>query len=153
MYQLGVPQGQGDSSAPSTTDPLICGFCLVTTPNTRGKTVEQSIVTWMFAREFITNRTDRQTENTICRAAWSHSQLKNCGFWQCLKLSQKCCRSSCLELQIINIKLKKNQQKVPGPPPKLSALDRRTCGNFQHCLSYANLMLGTLKNRDTLYLQ
>ena len=55
MYQLGVPQGQGDSSAPSTTDPLICGFCLVTTPNTRGKTVEQSIVTWMFAREFITN--------------------------------------------------------------------------------------------------
>ena len=56
VYQLGVPQGQGDSSAPSTTDPLICGFCLVTTPNTRSKTVEQSIVTWMFAREFITNR-------------------------------------------------------------------------------------------------
>ena len=55
VYQLGVPQGQGDSSAPSNTDPLICGFCLVTTPNTRGKTVEQSIVTWMFAREFITN--------------------------------------------------------------------------------------------------
>ena len=46
VYQLGVPQGQGDSSAPSTTDPLICGFCLVTTPNTRGKTVEQSNVTW-----------------------------------------------------------------------------------------------------------
>ena len=61
VYQLGVPQGLGDSSAPSTTDPLICGFCLVTTPNTRSKTVEQSIVTWMFAREFITNchRTDR----------------------------------------------------------------------------------------------
>ena len=56
VYQLGVPQGQGDSSAPSTTDPLICGFCLVATPNTRGKTVEQSIVTWMFAQEFITNR-------------------------------------------------------------------------------------------------
>ena len=56
VYQLGVPQGQGDSSAPSTIDPLICGFCLATTPNTRGKTVEQSIVTWMFAREFITNR-------------------------------------------------------------------------------------------------
>ena len=55
VYQLGVPQGQGDSSAPSTTDPLICGFCLVTTPNTRGKTVEQSIVTWMFVWEFITN--------------------------------------------------------------------------------------------------
>ena len=35
--------------------PLICGFSLVTTPNTRGKTVEQSIVTWMFAQEFITN--------------------------------------------------------------------------------------------------
>ena len=56
VYQLGVPQGQGDSSAPSTTDPLICGFCLVPTPNTGSKTVEQSIVTWMFAREFITNR-------------------------------------------------------------------------------------------------
>ena len=55
LYQLGVPQGQGDSSAPSTTDPLICGFCLVTTSNTRGKTVEQSVVTRMFAREFITN--------------------------------------------------------------------------------------------------
>ena len=53
--RMGVPQGQGDSSAPSTTDPLICGFCLVTTPNTRSKTVEQSIVTWMFARQFITN--------------------------------------------------------------------------------------------------
>ena len=38
VYQLGVPQDQGDSSAPSTTDPLICGFCLVTTPNTRGMT-------------------------------------------------------------------------------------------------------------------
>ena len=56
VYQLGVPHGQADSSAPSTTDSLICGFCLVTTPNTRGKTVEQSIVTWMSAREFITNR-------------------------------------------------------------------------------------------------
>ena len=41
VYQLGVQQGQSDSSAPSTTDPLICGFCLVTTPNTRGKTVER----------------------------------------------------------------------------------------------------------------
>ena len=56
VYQLGVPQGQVDSSAPSTTDPLNCGFCLVTTPNTKGKTAEQSIVTWMFAEEFITNR-------------------------------------------------------------------------------------------------
>ena len=97
VYQLGVPQGQGDSSAPSTRDPLICGFCLVTTPNTRGKTVEQSIVTWMFAREFITNchpvapqltnkpctngrtdgRTDRQTDRqtlSVYRAA--HRSLK-----------------------------------------------------------------------------
>ena len=57
VYQLGVPRDQGDSSAPSTTDPLIGGFCLAaTTPNTRGKTVEQSIVTWMFARAFIMNR-------------------------------------------------------------------------------------------------
>ena len=56
VYQLGVPQGQGDSSAPNTTDPLICGFCLVTTPHTKGNAVEQSIVTWMFAWEFITNR-------------------------------------------------------------------------------------------------
>ena len=31
VYQLGVLQGQGVSSAPSTTDPLIGGFCLVTT--------------------------------------------------------------------------------------------------------------------------
>ena len=54
-YQLRVPQGQGDSSAHRTTEPLICGFCLATTPNTRCKTVQQSIVTWMFAREFITN--------------------------------------------------------------------------------------------------
>ena len=44
------------------------------------------------------------------------------GTVQCLKLSQKSCRSACLESQIINIKLKKNQQKVPGPPPKLSGL-------------------------------
>ena len=53
---------------------------------------------------------------------------------QCLKLSQKSCRSSCLEFQIINTKLKKNQQKFPSPPPKLSASDRRTYGNFQHWL-------------------
>ena len=49
--------------------------------------------------------------------------------WQCLKLIKKsctCCRSSCLESQIINIKLKKNQQKVSGPPPNWSASDRRT---------------------------
>ena len=41
-------------------------------------------------------------------------------------------RSSCLESQIINMKLKKNQQKVPAPAPKLSALDWQTCGSFQH---------------------
>ena len=50
---------------------------------------------------------------------------------QCLKLIQKSCRSSCPEFQTINIKLKKNQQKVPDPP-KLSASDWRTSGNFQH---------------------
>ena len=47
----------------------------------------------------------------------------------------KSCRSSWLEYQIINIELKKNQQKVSGPPPKLSASDWRACGNFQHCTS------------------
>ena len=54
--------------------------------------------------------------------------------------SKKSCRSSWLESKIINIKLKKNQQKVPGPPPKLSASDWQTCGNFQHCrlTSYYN---------------
>ena len=31
VYQLRVLPGQGDSSAPSTTDPLIVRFCLVTT--------------------------------------------------------------------------------------------------------------------------
>ena len=46
VYQLGVPEGQGDSSAPSTTDPLICGFCLVTTPNTRGTTVVLNSQLW-----------------------------------------------------------------------------------------------------------
>ena len=51
-------------------------------------------------------------------------------YLQCLKLSQKSCKSSCLESQIINIKLKKNQRKVPSP--KLSASDQWTCGNFQH---------------------
>ena len=59
---------------------------------------------------------------------------------QCWKFSQKSCRSSCLESQIISMKLKKNQQKVPGPPSKLSASDRRTCGNFQHC-GYRNSVL------------
>ena len=37
------------SSAPGTTDPF-CGFCLVTTPNTRGETVEQSLYMDVCAR-------------------------------------------------------------------------------------------------------
>ena len=37
------------SSAPGTTDPF-CGFCLVTTPNTRGETVEQSLYMGVCAR-------------------------------------------------------------------------------------------------------
>ena len=94
VYQLGVLQSQGDSSAPSTTDPLICGFCLVTTPNTRGTTVEQSIVTWMFAREFITNRhpvadgrTDNWTDRWMDRRSETNipppttSLLYNYEFW------------------------------------------------------------------------
>ena len=60
-----------------------------------------------------------------CQVDWKISVT------QCLRLSKKRCRSSCHESQIVNIKLKKNQQKVPGPPPKLSAFDRRTCGDFQ----------------------
>ena len=48
------------------------------------------------------------------------------------EIHSKSCRSSCLESQIINIKLKKNQQKVPSPQKKLSASDWRTCGIFQH---------------------
>ena len=63
----------------------------------------------------------------------SHTHSDPCSVDQCLKLSQKSCRSSCLKSQIKNIKLKKNQQKVPGPPPKLSASDRRTFGNFHYC--------------------
>ena len=60
---------------------------------------------------------------------------------QCLKLSQNSCRSSYLESQIINMKLKKNQHKVLGPPPKLSASDWRTCEYFQHCSYSRNLSL------------
>ena len=69
---------------------------------------------------------------------------KKLPYFQCLKLSQKSCRSSWLESQIINTKLKKNQQNVPGPSPKLSASDWRTCGNFQHCLFHViNMAMGT----------
>ena len=56
-----------------------------------------------------------------------------------LETQSKCCRSSWLESQIINIKLKENQQKVPSPPPKLSASDWRTCGNFQHWVYDVNI--------------
>ena len=69
---------------------------------------------------------------------------------QCLKLSKKSCRSSCLESQIINKKLKKNQQKVPSPPPKLSALDRRTCGNFQHWFHVNGLNVLSLAQSNTV---
>ena len=59
---------------------------------------------------------------------------------QCLKLSQKSCRSSCLESQIINIRLRKNEKKFPvllqsyrprpGGPVGISI--------FQHCM-YASV--------------
>ena len=58
----------------------------------------------------------------------------------------KSCRSSWLESQIKNVKMKKNQQKVPGPPPKLLASDWRTCGNFQHWRHH--LGPGTLGHRS-----
>ena len=48
-------------------------------------------------------------------------------------VKKKSCQSSCLESQIINIKLKKIIRKVPGPPPKLSASGRRTGSNLEHC--------------------
>ena len=48
------------------------------------------------------------------------------------KTQQKTCQSSCLESQIINIKLKKIFKKVPDPPPKLSASGRRTGSNLEH---------------------
>ena len=53
--------------------------------------------------------------------------------WSVFETHSNSCRSSWFESQITNIKLKENQQKVPGPPPKLSASDWWTCGNFQHC--------------------
>ena len=64
--------------------------------------------------------------------------------------SQKSCWSSWLESQIINIKLNKNQQKVHSPPPKLSASDWRTCGNFQHCR--APLVLCWCKHSEIIML-
>ena len=69
---------------------------------------------------------------TLCKTVvtsllmqWSYHSL-----WNSVK---KSCRSSWLESQILNIKLKKKQQKVPGSPSKLLASDWRTCGNFQPC--------------------
>ena len=44
VYQVGVPQGQVDFVSAQYHRPISCGFCLATTPNTRGKTVEQSTV-------------------------------------------------------------------------------------------------------------
>ena len=44
-------------------------------------------------------------------------------YWAAFETQSKSCRSSCLESQIIKIKLKKNQQKVCGPTPMLSASD------------------------------
>ena len=58
--------------------------------------------------------------------------MQNLEYLQCSKLSQKSYQSSCLESQIINIKLKKILKKVPGPPPKLSASGRRTGSNLEH---------------------
>ena len=63
-----------------------------------------------------------------CRK-WKRMWIPSGSVWN----SVKSCRSSWLESQIINIKLKKNQQKFPVLIQKLSALDWRTCGNFQHC--------------------
>ena len=76
------------------------------------------------------------SQNKLLNKQWSLRcfEITWCSCDQCWKLSQKSCRSSWLESQIVNIKLKKNQQKVSGPPPKLSASDWRACGNFQHCM-------------------
>ena len=56
----------------------------------------------------------------------------------------KSCRSSWLEFQTINIKFNKNQQKVLGPPPKLSASDWRTCGNFQHRVRHEPILMNQI---------
>ena len=65
----------------------------------------------------------------VCPTSNRHTFL-SFSIWNSVK---KSCRSSCLESQAINIKLKKNQQKVSGAPPKLSAWDWRIGTNFQHC--------------------
>ena len=67
---------------------------------------------------------------------------------QCSKLSQKSCKSSCLESQIINIKLRKIFKKVPGPPPKLSASGRRTGSNLEHCRKTSNIRCTKSKNSN-----
>ena len=56
--------------------------------------------------------------------------VSSCSVWNSVKKFNF--KSSCHESQVINIKLLKNQQKVPGPPPKLLALDWWICRNFQH---------------------
>ena len=71
-----------------------------------------------------------------CPSPKSVTCFQRLHFWnsyQCSKLSQKSCQSSCLEYQIINIKLKKISKKVPSPPPKLPASGRRTGSNLEHC--------------------
>ena len=51
-------------------------------------------------------------------------------FNQCLKLIKKCCRSSCLESQIIELKLKKNQQKIFRSSSKVVGLRRADWHEF-----------------------
>ena len=79
------------------------------------------------------------------RLSSNNAQWEICMWGWCLAVFEtqsKSCRSPCLESQITNIRLKKNQQKVPGPPPKLSSLDRRTCGNLQHwCFEFSISLL------------
>ena len=77
--------------------------------------------------------------------------------WKMFPFDEVIMTQSCLESQIINIKLEKNQQKVPGPPPKFSALDWQTCGNFQHWtqhkysyISHSNTSSG-VSNVYTIY--
>ena len=71
-------------------------------------------------------------------ACWEMSLIYSCStnviIYQCSKLIQKSCQSSCLESQIINIELRKIFKTVPGPPPKLSASGRRTGSNLECCI-------------------
>ena len=86
-------------------------------------------------------------------ACWlaSHRVMYWLCLWQFLKLSQKSFRSSGIESQIINVKLKNNQQKVPGRPPKLWALDWQTCGNSNTGLWVLYGLTGALFNVKTVF--